>query len=214
MQVDRESLIADVMWRGAVGEAPTAEAAVVAVLDALAGLLPPHDAELLAASLPPDLAGALAPADHEPPADPGVLFERVAAAEHVSAGLAVEHARAACEALAAAFDAEQRILLARRLPHAWAELFAPPPRAPAAEMAAGAMPGHGRTLATGRPGSERPLAEEGPPAAQSGSVADENPHAETKLSSAPGPFVERPLATSRTGSDDSLAEVRGQRHGR
>jgi uncharacterized protein (DUF2267 family) len=214
MQVNRESLIADVMWRGAVGEAPTAEAAVVAVLDALAGLLPPHDAELLAASLPPDLAGALAPADHEPAADPGVLFESVASAEHVSAGLAVEHARAACEALAAAFDPEQRILLARRLPPAWAELFAPPPRAPAAELALGTVPGYGRTVATGRTGSDRPVAETRPPATQAGSVGEENPHEDTKLSSATGPFIDRPLATAHTGSDEPLSEARDQRSGR
>ncbi|HVX93544.1 MAG TPA: DUF2267 domain-containing protein [Polyangia bacterium] len=214
MQVDRDSLIADVMWRGAVGEAPRAEAAVLAVLDALAGLLPPPDAELLAASLPPDLAGALAPAEHEPPSDPGALFDRVAAAEHVSAGLAVEHARAACEALAAAFDPEQRILLARRLPHAWAELFAPPPRAPAAELSLGTPPGHGHTLATGRPGSDRPLAGDRPADAQAHSVAEENPHADTKLSSAPGPVVERPLATARNGSEEPLAEARDERQGR
>jgi hypothetical protein len=72
--------------------------------------------------------------------------------------------------------------------------------------------GHGDTLAEGRPGSRHPLSEARSDRSQSESVvATENPHADTKLSSAHGLTQEREgesLATGHSGSDRPLDEGR------
>jgi hypothetical protein len=62
----------------------------------------------------------------------------------------------------------------------------------------------GHTLAEGRPGSRRPLAEARPPAGQADSVArTDNPHGDTKLSSARGLTQEREKESIATGSGGS-----------
>ncbi len=66
------------------------------------------------------------------------------------------------------------------------------------------------TLAEGRPGSAHPLSEARPERAQSQSVARaDNPHGDTKLSSATGLTQEREgetLATGHLGSNRPLSE--------
>ena len=143
-----------------------AEAAVEATLEVLGERLSADDAGAIAEALPPALAAAVVRRARTTRPDLAALYGRVATRAQVTLGLAVEHAHAACEAIAGALDDEQRLLLGHRLPPDWAELFTPSPRAPAAELPHGTAPGHGHTLATGRPGSAHPIAEARPSRAQ------------------------------------------------
>jgi hypothetical protein len=68
------------------------------------------------------------------------------------------------------------------------------------------------TLAEGRPGSHRPLSEGPGRGAQRGSIAEDNPHADTKLSSASGARQEHrrdTLAEGRPGARIPLSTGRG-----
>jgi uncharacterized protein (DUF2267 family) len=187
MSADRETLLDEVMWRGGIGDRSRAEVAVEASLEALAAELTPADARRLAAWLPPSFAGALERRKPAAPAGPDTLYTQLATREKVSHGIAIEHARAACAAIAQSLDAEDRGFLARRLPAVWAALLAPFESAPESGTPGGTPPGHGRTLATGKPGSRHPLAEARAPGAQAESVvAAENPHGTSKLSSGGG----------------------------
>jgi uncharacterized protein (DUF2267 family) len=212
----RRALIDDVMWRTGLDDPGAAATVVALALEELSALLRPEEARFVATSLPEGVAGPLAtPRPREPDAldGPTLLYARLSEAEHVSRGVAMEHARAACAAFADALGREQRVLLARRLPAAWAALFEPPPREPGAGLR-GTVPGHGHTLATGRPGSARSLAESAPPPAQADSVMRaDNPHGATKLSSATatGPT---PLARAHPGTEGTIAEARDERRRR
>jgi hypothetical protein len=132
-------------------------------------------------------------------------------AQRVTRGTAIERVGAVCESLRDELDAERRLLLARRLPAEWAALLDSAPRAREADEPHGTLPGHGHTLATGRPGSRHPLSQSGPRPAQADSIAAENPHGDSKLSSATAPGVE-PLATARPGTEETLATARDERH--
>src|SRR4029079_2041283 len=125
----------------------------------------------------------------------GALLARVSCPERVLRATAVEWVQAVCQSLYEALDTERRQLLARRLPDEWAALLASAPRAPESDEPRGTLPGHGHTLATGRPGSRHPLSESAPRSGQAESVAAENPHGDGKLSSATSFGVE-PLASA------------------
>ena len=214
MLTDRKSLLEEVMWRGAIRDESQAAAVLDGALQAVATQVSPTDAKALAARLPRSLASALERREHLTAVTPEALFARLATSEHVSVGLAIEHARAACWAIAQALDSEGRAMLAARLPPAWAALFAPPAQAPEAETR-GTRPGHGHTLATGRAGSGHPLAEARPRGAQPESVVvADNPHAATRI-------LERSRRRGRTtdrdrasGSDRFPAEARDERRTR
>jgi hypothetical protein len=199
------------MWRGAIGDRSRAEAVVAAALDAVGQHLGASGRAFIAEQLPAPFAAAAqrpTPSGAPRPVD---LYAELATSEQLTIGLAVEHARAACSALAESFDDEARSLLERRLPPEWAELFAPVAFAAEAGVPTGTVPGHGHTLATGRPGSQHPLAEASPPAAQADSVVTAaNPHSESKLSSAREP-PGTGLATARPGSDYALVEAKDER---
>jgi uncharacterized protein (DUF2267 family) len=213
MMRDRRWLIEDVMWRSGLHDSATASTVLSMVLEELPALLRPDEARFVASSLPEGVAAPLTRPGHRAPRAPRALYERLSAAGRCSRGVAMEHAQAACGALADALGDEPRDLLARRLPPEWAVLFESPPRE-AGEEARGTVPGHGHTLATGRPGSEHPLAEGASPSAQTESVVRaDNPHGDTKLSSAreAGPT---PLATAHPGTDEPIAEARDERQRR
>ena len=60
-------------------------------------------------------------------------------------------------------------------------------------------PGGTRTLSEGRPGSRKPVSEARPANHQQHSVADDNPHDDTKVSSATGMTQEREHETLAEG---------------
>ena len=189
--IDPVVLVDDVMWRGGLRDRARAEAALEAVLDALASHLAAADRAFIAEQLPPPYTTAVQRPTTAAASRPSDLYAQLATRDEVSLGAAVEQARAACAALAAIVGDDTRSLLLRRLPPDWAALFAPVAAAPETDVPASMVPGHGQTLATGRPGSSRPLSEAEPPPAQPDSVAAANPHADRKLSSAGAPGDER-----------------------
>jgi uncharacterized protein (DUF2267 family) len=156
MHIDTGRLLDEVMWQAGLPDRRAAEIAVDATLEALGERLSARDAIALAESLPPDLAAALHRLGRHTAPARSALYARVEVTEGVSRGLAVEHAEAVCHALAEALGFEQRELLQRRLPPDWAALFVAQARAPASPSPPGPLPGHGHTLATGRPGRSNP----------------------------------------------------------
>ena len=210
--IDHGALVDEVMWRGGIHDRSRADAAVASAIDALAQQLGGSDRAFIAAQLPPGLAAAVQRPSPSAALRASDLYAQLATSGEISLGSAVEHAKAACSALAEFVDAEARSLLARRLPPAWAALFSPVTFATERDVSAGTLPGHGHTLATGRPGSRRPLAEAAPSAAQSDSVVTaDNPHGDSKLSSATDLAETTRVATARSGADYSIAEARDER---
>lgn len=168
---------------------------VMAVLeDVLASLDPTTDVilrELIASELPPRLAQ---------------IVRRRAGKRLVLRGPRLEAAASVCHALAEELSDDAVVALSSSLPEplaGWLVADAPEGREPAA-----IEPHRTTTLAEGRAGSLAPVDEARPPGAQAGSVADEDPHADTKLSSSPGTTQEREhdtLADGRPGSERPLA---------
>jgi uncharacterized protein (DUF2267 family) len=173
-----------------------AHAAITAVLAALAQELGRLEADALADALPRTLSSALH-AQRNVAGDS--LPERVAFIERVSSGRAREHVGAVCTVLAELLPESLLSRLAHALAPGSAAWLAPP--SPEADEPHLRPRRH--TLAEGRPGSDRPLSESRPPAAQSDSVViADNPHGDTKLSSSRGLTQEREhetLATTRRG---------------
>jgi uncharacterized protein (DUF2267 family) len=212
MAIDGEALLDEVMWRGGIHDRARAQAAVDAALDAAAQHLGAPERAFIAGQLPARLAAAAQQPTPAAALRPGDLYAQLATTEEISLGLAIEHAKAACSSLAEFLDGEARALLARRLPRDWAALFAPVSFAAEADVPAGTVPGHGHTLATGRPGSRRPLAEAGLRAGQADSIATaDNPHGDDKLSSAREVPGTNPLSTARPGAGQQIAEAKDER---
>lgn len=151
--------------------------------------------------------------DSEGAFDASEFYERVRRAEETPPAAAREHVNVVLESLGAAIDDELRTRLIRALPKPIGDQLVP---AQFGEPAAYAEPVHAPridTLAQGRPGSRHPLAEAAPPSGQTHSVArNEDPHAETKLSSAQGLTQERlgdSLAAGRPpGPERPVAEAK------
>ncbi len=120
---------------------------------------------------------------------------------------AVRALRAVCRSLGEVLPDEVLDKLGEALPASLVELFHPYPEgeAPPHRMAASARR---HTLATGRPGSSHPLSEAKPPDAHQHSVANEdNPHAETKLSSARGLTQERLEESMATAKPETRRRI-------
>lgn len=156
MTIDRDRVVSEVMWQAGIPDPHTADTAVEATLEALGERLSARDAASFAECLPPTFAAALVRLARHTAPKTTALYARVAVTEGVSAGLAVEHAETVCHVLAAALQPEERVFLQRRLPPEWAALFVPGQRAPESASPPGPVPGHGHTLATGRPGRSIP----------------------------------------------------------
>jgi uncharacterized protein (DUF2267 family) len=182
-----------------------AERATRAVLAGMGGTLTSAGRELVADELPAGLGAAiLAGGPLATPVEDHVL------ALGVTAGQARELIASVCRVLVEELSCEAVDALRVGVPAALAALLVepaadePPPR-PAPER-------RHDTLAEGRPGSRRPLSDASGRGAQRGSIADDNPHAATKLSSASGQVQERrheTLAEGRPGARYPLSGDRG-----
>ncbi|MGC4117247.1 MAG: DUF2267 domain-containing protein [Myxococcales bacterium] len=207
--LDYEQLLERVRERASLPEREVANRAVVAVVETLGERLLPLDARQVSSELPAPLGEALRRRSRAGEFSLSELFRRVAEREGVSLPFAREHAVSVCLELGAWLDAEVAVHLRERLPTDFAELIEPPPRLEAPERE---PPVHGRdtTLSGGRMGSQHPLSEGRADRAQSQSVVrSDNPHADTKLSSAEGLAQERAgrtLAEGHPGSDHSLSD--------
>ena len=209
MSMGLDAFIDDVAARAGLGERAKVELGTHATLRALGALLggvPPalHDA------IPEPLRAELcAGEDDDPSIEPGGLYEAVAARTEIRVGMALEVVQSCVAELGAHLAGPAREQLRALLPGAWAELVLDPrPEGRAAGAGASTHPGTGHTLATGRPGSGRPLADS-VPTGQSHSIAtSDDPHGDRRLAVArPGPQQEgRTLAEGHPGSDHPVSE--------
>ncbi len=167
-----------------------AEHIVEAVCDALGELFSEDEANAVAAHLPEPLAQLMLTGSRREITGEGVeeLVGGVAWRENVPRSLALEHITGVCDALTARLPRHVRAKLRADLPQALAQLFAgegaapPPNRRRTAHIAAARQ-----SLASGQPGSKHPLASSAVRPGHTHSVASsDDPHAETRLSSAAG----------------------------
>lgn len=182
----------------------------VAVLTVLSERLNRRVALALADELPDGLAHALRTDAPHAGFDAEGFYQRVGQRLGVREGIALELAAIVGLTLGELVRDDVLARVRRELPDELASLFNAPPPAPEAPSVH--MHPERRTLAEGRGGGSRPLFAADPGAAQTESVARaENPHAETKLSSARGLTQEREgetLAEGRPGSERPLSEAR------
>ncbi|MBX7080994.1 MAG: DUF2267 domain-containing protein [Nannocystaceae bacterium] len=145
-------------------------------------------------------------APREPDDDRQSLVDRVAQQCAVGGGAAIELVQSTLLALTRALGPEAAQRLHRELPPSWVEWLDDPhavqgDRRGAAPRVVAA--GEGTTLATGRPGGARPLADASAPAGHGESIAgSDQPHAG------------RTLATSQGTPDRAVASGRPPRGGR
>ncbi|MDC3960034.1 DUF2267 domain-containing protein [Polyangium jinanense] len=202
--MDESSFLDEVAWRGGLGETSLVRAMSEAVLRAFAETLVPDEARALAHALPEPLAAFLLDGPHLGNLSEEALYRRVADREGTLLGFAIEHTRLVLGVLGEKLPETTRLRLRRHLTPELGELLAPrePLPPPPVHLRRPHEPklGKGNTLATGRPGSQKPLSEARPERAHAESVVRaENPHQETKLSSSCGLTQEREHETLAEG---------------
>jgi uncharacterized protein (DUF2267 family) len=192
--MDGDEFLERVMVRAGFETRTQAETATQATLAALAAALAPEERERVAGALPKGLRSLLHSEDAVPDMSLTMFLERVQRSEGTRTGFAVEHAQAVCSALLDTASEELEVLLRRHLVHL-AALFrtreSPMEPDPDPERV-GHVVTHDRTLAGGRPGSRHPVSEARPDRSHGHSVAsNDDPHADSKLSSSRGLTQER-----------------------
>jgi uncharacterized protein (DUF2267 family) len=200
IHVDEHVLLARVAARMGGGAERDARRAVFNTVGALSEGLHPRERDLLLRAMGPSYAEVLHATPYHGPFEAAELFDRIQRREHVNGGFAREHAEVVLVELGEMLPAETRAHLERELPPSVAVLLSRPEHGtpPPHERPVPAAFAH--TLAAGKPGSVHPLSSAAPPGAQTHSVAEDNPHGDTKVSSAEGLTQERleeSLATGR-----------------
>jgi uncharacterized protein (DUF2267 family) len=150
--------LAEVTRLGGFTRRSEAKRAAVATLSVLGERLAGSEARHLAEELPPELGRVLRRTSHDCDFDLREFYERVARREKVGLGFGVEHAQVVCEVIAKTIPEGAVERLRKQLPEGMGFLFTIRDRRPHL----GASPrarGEGDTLASGRPGSRRPLSE-------------------------------------------------------
>lgn len=199
--IDGRRFLDSVQLRGALPDADAATRTAESTLAVLGELLVERDRLTLAGHLPAPWRDALQRNEAGQDFDLETFYARVAGALGIRYGLAVEHAQAVCAALAAQLDGETLTWLRLRLPDGFAGVLAqrtepPPPPAPhPAEHA----PGTGRTLADGRPGPSNPISSADARGQRHSIACTDEPHADTRLSTAQGITQERNQETIASG---------------
>jgi uncharacterized protein (DUF2267 family) len=197
------AVLVEAVLERAVPNREVAERVLHSTLTVLGQRLMDDEALALAACLPEELARPLEQSEYseyDGDFDATEFYERVRRRERASRGASKEHVNVALQALGANLDETLRARLTRVLPKAIGDQLVPqhfgeaPPHVPASHVP------ELSTLAHGRPGSRHPIAEAAPPRGQTHSVArNDEPHAETKLSSSPGLTQERHRESLATG---------------
>jgi uncharacterized protein (DUF2267 family) len=206
----QDELLEEVAGHAGLHSVAEAERALSAVLGVLGARLSHSESLALADELPPGVGEPLRAARFERAFDLEELYARVARAEQVTTGFAVEHTLSVCQAVAEVVSGAALERIRRALPPPMAALFTPREVAepPVVEHVAPPAP----TLAQGRPGSRHPLSEANAERAHSESIVrSDNPHADTKLSSSHGLTQEREhesLSTGKPGPSRPLSERR------
>ncbi len=203
MSTRTDDIVQHVAFHAGTGP-EVAERAMRLVLAAIGARLNDEDRQLFADELSPGLATALVSGDVALPLE----------AQLVPACASVGHARelvaAVCRVLAEELSDDVARAVHASVPEPIAQYFvadADPYRARTTQPT-------GHTLATGRPGSRRPVSDTRLSRMHGESVAADNPHAATKLSSSPGSAQERRHETLSEDTPDrtrTLATSRPQR---
>lgn len=191
----------DTIARSGLDDRSAAERAARATLVAFAERLTVDETRALAGALPRDLGVLVDATPYDGDFDAAELYERVRRREKTDAGTAREHAQIVLAAVAEHLPEDVLVRLRRHVAGDLGALLAAR-GAPAIdpEDVHGFRAGNGRTLASGKPGSRHAVAESAPHSAQSQSVAaSDDPHGETKLSSARGMTQERFAETLASG---------------
>src|SRR5690606_23358935 len=185
------------------------------VVSLLGAVLQPFDRKTVADALFEPLSSALRRGETLMPANSiDALVTALGELEGVPEGFAKEQTEVVAQLFAQHLDDGVFNLLRARLPDSVASsvegLRASPRSAPISRGDLEKV-GVGRTLSTGRPGSGRPISESNPSAPHQHSVAaSDNPHADTKLSSASSALnAGHDLATGKPGSDKPVADYKG-----
>lgn len=197
-----EELLARLAEAGLADRA-SAERALRLTLSVLGQRLTDDEALALCACLPEDLARIVEQSeysDYDGAFDAVELYDRVRRRAKQPAGVVHEQVNIVLAAIGRDLDDDVRRRLVRALPAPIGDMLVPRHLAPPPPHVA---PSHApplSTLAGGRPGSRHPIAEAGPSRGQTHSVAaNDDPHAETKLSSSRGLTQERMRESLATG---------------
>ncbi len=205
----RAEFLSHIADRMGFRETGDAEACARNVLATVGERLSRLEAEALADDLPAGLDHPLRHAAHGQDFGVDEFFVRISRRGSLSVGRAKEEAIVVCRVLTEAVGGEAVRRIRLELPTDIAELFIFPERA--APPTRVHLHPERRTLAEGHGGGSRPLYVARSDRAHSHSVAhSDNPHGDTKLSSATGLTQEREeetLATGRTGSEVPLSEA-------
>ncbi|EPX59879.1 hypothetical protein D187_002623 [Cystobacter fuscus DSM 2262] len=203
-----EELLSDVAEHTGQAGTQEAEHTVHTVLEVLSERLSWPVIEAVADDLPGSLTAGMREGVDRQDFNLAEFQARVADRMRVPLGRAVELTGVVCRFLAEALSPGTLHRLREELPEPMGALFSPRESGERFEPVH-LEPSRG-TLAEGRPGSTHPLSEASPERAQSQSVArTDNPHGDTKLSSATGLTQEREgetLATGHLGSNRPLSE--------
>lgn len=186
--------------------ADRAERAARAVLAGIGACLSAPCRQLVASELPAELA-----ADVLAGKERGIPIDERVREPGTAPGEARELMASVARVLAEELSAEALLAVRGRAPSVFAALLEPPARGAPPPARAAATGDRRATLAAGRPGSRHPVSEARARREQRGSIGAENPHADTKLSSAAGSTQERrrrTLAEGRPGSDRPIAGSR------
>lgn len=200
--------------RGGIG-ADEVEKAVQAVFSALGALLTADETAALAAQIPVPLAQWMRAVPRERTMGLDDLYARVAERLRIPVPRALEITTATCRALAVQLRPDVRDRLVAHLGPSTGRLFEVPhegtPSQRPLHLSGPPPSGEGRTLATGRPGSLRPLSEAHAETAHAHSVArSDDPHADSKLSTASGltqEILHETLADGKPGPSRKVADT-------
>ncbi len=213
--MDYAEFLHQVRTRTGLAHDREARRAAAATLEILGQHLPGNDRDAVCRQVPAEIAQLLRRRHYDGDIEADDFFELVSELEGVGIGFALEHAEVVCQVLADAVDAEGRRHLTVNVLPSLARLFEPrgtPSPVPSHVHDHAVVPGEGHTLASGHPGSYRPISEAHGLAHADSMVASDNPHGDVKLSTTRGLSQERfheTLANGRPGSKRSLSDTKG-----
>lgn len=150
--------------RGQIDLAGTSpEDAAIAVIAALGEALTPDEAAPLTAQIPAPLARWMRPAEHPAAMSPDGLYARVSSRSGLPLSRSLELTQVVCRVLGAGLSPDARARLHAHLGPDLARLFDAPDDGPPLErplhVSAPLPSGEGHTLADGKPGPRRTIAE-------------------------------------------------------
>jgi hypothetical protein len=211
--VDYHELVERTTEAMPTGQEHRADFMVEATLSALIPWLPEHALHALLEALPgapAELRRGPKRKHHAKEPAPAQIQAQVAKRVGVPSSRAIEIAQIVCGTMGRTLDPELCAELVRSLPTELGPWFDAVPRfeAPATGLGRGhhlsdGKPGAAHTMSEGAPGSSHPVDTAHPGRRQSNSVAADNPHGDSKVSSARGLTQER--------EHESLAEGRDPR---